>query len=168
MNYPPKVSEINIPTKYVTIITMTAIPTCSKMPCKGLFFCLFAIYQLRMLSSNNPRIALTIVAVSKLSNMSTGMANVIATRNFAIKVAKVDSRISLVLFFLSDSSEICTPSASENASAMAIVKIPPMTAIFRCVPKLNQTISPSVVMIHEVIQNANQVLSDCFIKFFTE
>ena len=69
-----------------------------------------------MLSNNNPQTALTIVDVTKLSNISTGMANVSATRNFAIKVAKVDSRISLVLFFLSDSSEICTQSASENVS----------------------------------------------------
>gem|GEM_PF-669739 len=144
---------------------MPAIHTCSKMPYQIFSFCLFAIYQLRMLSNNNHQIVLTIVAVIKLSNISTGIANVSATRNFAIKVAKVDSRISLVLFFLSDSSEICTPSASENASAIAMVNIPPMTAIFMCVPKLNQTMSPSVVMIHDVVPNANQVLNDCFIKY---
>ena len=56
------------------------------------------------------------------------------------------------------------PSASEHASAIAIVSIPPITAIFIFVQKLNQTISPSVVMIHEVTPNDNQVLSDCFIK----
>lgn len=57
------------------------------------------------------------------------------------------------------------PKASENASATAIVNIPPMTAIFRFVPKLNQIMSPSVVMIHEVIQNDNQVLIDCFMLY---
>jgi len=47
---------------------------------------------------------------------------------------------------------------------MAIVRIHPMTAIFKFVPTLSQIISPSVVMIPEVIQKANQVLSDCFME----
>jgi hypothetical protein len=40
-----------------------------------------------------------------------------------------------------------------------------MTAIFKFVPTLNPIINPRVVMIPEVIQNANQVLSDCFMDF---
>ena len=90
------------------------------------------------------------------------MMKVIATKNFATKVAIVDFQTSLELFLWSDSCEMWIHNASENASAMAIVRIHPMTAIFKFVPTLSQIISPSVVMIPEVIQKANQVLSDCF------
>jgi len=90
------------------------------------------------------------------------MMKVRATKNFAMKVAMVDSRIALIVFFLSDSWEMWIHKASLNASAIAIVKIPPMTAIFRCVPSASPTMSPSVVMIQEVMPKANQVLSGCF------
>jgi hypothetical protein len=42
------------------------------------------------------------------------------------------------------------PIASENESAIAIVRIPPITAIFKFVPELKPTIKPKVVIIPEV------------------
>ena len=52
------------------------------------------------------------------------------------------------------------PSASDNASAIAIVRIPPMTASVECVPESSQTIRPSVVIMPEVIQKFIQTLID--------
>jgi len=146
-------------------MTRTAIPICSLMTCRGFSFWLLAIYQLKIHKSANPHIALTIVATIRLEKISTGMMKVIATKNFAKKVAIVDSQTSFALFARSDSCEIWIHKASEQASAIAIVKIHPMTAIFKFVPTLNPIINPRVVMIPEVIQNANQVLSDCFMDF---
>lgn len=92
----------------------------------------------------------------------TGIRKVKAKKNFAAKVEIVDSQISLLVLVLSDSSEICIPKASEKASAMAIVNIPPITAGFEFVPALNPTIKPSVVMIPDVIPKKTPILSDCF------
>src|SRR3989338_1718721 len=55
------------------------------------------------------------------------------------------------------------PSASEKASAMAIVKIPPMTASRECVPACRPTIRPSVVMMPEVEPKLTPVLNDSLI-----
>jgi len=49
-----------------------------------------------------------------------------------------------------------------EASAMAIVKIPPTTAILDCVPECSPTISPRVVIIPEVKPKLTPVLSWCF------
>jgi hypothetical protein len=54
-----------------------------------------------------------------------------ANRNFEMKVENVASHISLPVCLFSDSSEICMPSASENASATAIVIMPPIKTITR-------------------------------------
>lgn len=96
---------------------------------------------------------------------STGTTKVSAKRNFEKNVDNVDSHVSRV-FLLSDSVEICIPRASENASAIAIVNIPPITASFEFVPELKPVISPRVVIIPEVIPKQIPILSDCFMNYF--
>lgn len=56
------------------------------------------------------------------------------------------------------------PRASEKASAIAIVKIPPRTANFECVPECKPTIKPKVVIIPEVMPKLNPTSNECFIK----
>jgi len=55
------------------------------------------------------------------------------------------------------------PSASEDASAIAIVNIPPITASFELVPELRPTINPRVVIIPEVKPKLNPTFNECFI-----
>ena len=91
------------------------------------------------------------------------MMNVDAKTNLDRKVEIVDSHISLVVCVPSDSSEIWMPNASENASAIAIVNIPPITASFEWVPACKPTINPSVVIIPEVKPKLNPTFNECFI-----
>ena len=55
------------------------------------------------------------------------------------------------------------PRASENASAIAIVNIPPMTASFEWVPERSPTINPRVVIMPEVNPKLNPTFSECVI-----
>jgi hypothetical protein len=89
-----------------------------------------------------------------------GIINVNAKRNLARKVAMVDSQICLGLETPLHSCETRIPSASDKASAIAIVRIPPMTASVECVPASSHTIRPSVVMMPDVIQKFIQTLMD--------
>jgi len=65
----------------------------------------------------------------------TGITKDKAIKNLQKKVDKVDSHISRVLCLFSDSSDMCIPIASDMESAIAIVTIPPITAIWDCVPE---------------------------------
>ena len=87
-----------------------------------------------MLSADRPQIMLTMIAVSRLSSMM-GMMNVSAKANFDKKVDTVDCHISFVVCVFSDSSAMWMPSASEKASAIAIVNMPPRTTSFEWVPE---------------------------------
>lgn len=58
------------------------------------------------------------------------------------------------------------PNASEKASAIAIVNIPPRTTSFEWVPECNPTINPSVVIIPEVKPKLNPVFIECFINYY--
>ncbi|BAW31461.1 MAG TPA: hypothetical protein PLO64_07125 [Methanothermobacter sp.] len=91
------------------------------------------------------------------------MTKVKAKTNLDKKVAKVDSHISLVVCLSSASSETWIPSASERASATAIVNIPPITTNFECVPEFKPTIKPKVVITAEVKPKLNPVLNECLI-----
>jgi len=55
------------------------------------------------------------------------------------------------------------PKASENASAIAIVNIPPRITSFEWVPECKPTIRPKVVMIPEVSPKQKPFLIDSFI-----
>ena len=57
------------------------------------------------------------------------------------------------------------PNASENESAMAMVKIPPSTTSFEWVPEFNPTINPRVVITPEVKPKLNPIFIECFIVF---
>ncbi len=89
------------------------------------------------------------------------MRNIKAKTNLEKNVETVDSHISLEECLISDSSEIWMPNASENASAIAIVSIPPITASFEFVPECRPTISPSVVIIPEVMPKLNPIFNEC-------
>ena len=52
--------------------------------------------------------------------------------------------------FFRDSSAVCMPNASENESANATVRIPPITAASECVEAFKPTINPNVVIIPDV------------------
>ena len=82
-----------------------------------------------MVKIENPHNTLTMVAVDS-SNRNTGTIKVMAKSNFAKKVVRVDSQISLSVCILSASSETWMPKASENASTIAMVNMPPITTSF--------------------------------------
>jgi len=92
-----------------------------------------------------------------------GTTNVTAKTNFERKVEIVDCQISFVVCLSSDSSDIWIPNASENASAIAIVNIPPMITSFEWVPECKPTIRPSVVIIPDVMPKLNPVFNECLI-----
>ena len=79
-----------------------------------------------------------------------GTAKVMANRSLVRKVAIVDPQISLLVWVFSDSSDIWIPRASENASAMAMVRIPPSTTRLEWVPEWRSTMRPRVVITAEV------------------
>jgi len=105
---------------------------------------------------------LMITAVDK-SQISSGTMNDDAMINFVKKVATVASHTALWLFRWLDSSEMWIPSASENASAIAIVRIPPMTMSFIPIPVFSPTINPRVVIIPDVNPKDTPIFIDSFI-----
>jgi hypothetical protein len=90
--------------------------------------------------------------------------NVKAKKNLARNVHIVDSQISLSVCLFSDSSETCIPNASEKASAIAMVSIPPIITSCECVPAWSPTIKPKVVIIPEVVPKQTPVLKDSLIN----
>ena len=79
--------------------------------------------------TENPHTRLAMTAADR-GRKRKGIANVMAKRNFDMNVAMVALQISLAVCAFSDSSEMWIPRASENASAIAIVRMPPNTATF--------------------------------------
>ena len=55
------------------------------------------------------------------------------------------------------------PRASEKASAIAMVNIPPRTTSFEWVPECKPTINPRVVIIPEVKPKLKPVFIECLI-----
>ncbi len=90
--------------------------------------------------------------------------NVAEKKNLEKKVATVDPHISFVVCLFSDSSEMWIPSASEKASAIAIVSMPPMITGLEWVPECRPTTNPSVVIIPDVIPKLNPIFKECIIK----
>jgi hypothetical protein len=125
---------------------------CSPITFHGFSFSSLAITKLNMPSNISPHAMLTSIAVDN-SRSIIGIMKVNAKTNFAANVAIVDSHISRTVCFVSASSDMCMPSASEKASATsatAIVIMPPRMTIFECVLESSPTIRPSVVMIPDV------------------
>jgi hypothetical protein len=102
------------------------------------------------------------IAVER-SNTKMGTMNVNANRNLEANVANVDSQISFVVWIFSASSETWMPRASEHASAIAIVKIPPIITNSDPEKEWRPTINPSVVIIAEVKPKHNPFLIESFI-----
>jgi len=111
-----------------------------------------------------PHARFAIIAVLNSRNM-IGIRNVSATRSFARKVERVASQTSEWEFFSEDSCEMWMLRASENASAIAIVRIPPMTANLREVAAFKPIITARVVMTPEVRPNAKPVFIEGFIEY---
>lgn len=114
-----------------------------------------------MLSRSSPQIMLIIIDVVS-SNIKTGIMKVNEKMNLKMNVNMVASQISFTVCMASASSDICMPSASENASATAMVSIPPITASFECVPECRPTINPRVVIIPDVDPKLIPTLNECF------
>ena len=107
---------------------------------------------------------LTIIAVDSVKR-NTGIKKVRAKKNLDSNVATVDNHICLCVWTFSDSSEIWMPRASDNASATAMMTIPPTTASLEWVPEWSPTISPNVVIVPEVNPKPIPVFNDsvsCF------
>ena len=132
------------------------------MTLHGAICCARAKKKLSVAKSKSPHAMLTRTAVVS-GRTSTGTTKVSAMISFAKNVAMVASQICIVgpLFF--DSSARWMPSASDMASATAIVRIPPITIARECVPECNPTIRPSVVITPDVRPKLNPVFQDDFI-----
>ena len=113
-------------------------------------------------SRRNPQTMLMMIAICN-GNKRIGTIKERAKINFEKNVAIVDSHISRVECTLSDSSDIWMPNESDMESAMAMISIPPITAISDPVLEFNPTINPSVVIIPEVRPKLNPFLIDNFI-----
>jgi len=109
----------------------------------------------------NPHARLILIAVCR-GKLKIGIRKVRAMTNFVRKVEMVASQTCLWLFLLEDSCEMWTLRASENASAIAIVRIPPMTAVLRVVAAFRPTIIPRVVIVPEVSPNASPTFREGF------
>jgi len=118
--------------------------------------------KLRAASRNNPQATLTMIAVVR-GKSRTGTTKVKAKINLAKKVYMVDSHISLVVCLFSDSSDIWIPRASENASAIAMISIPPRITPLEWVLECKPTISPMVVITPDVEPKHKPTFSECFI-----
>ncbi len=141
-------------------MTTMAINRCSPTTRQGFVPCSLPIAKLKSVIKSNPHKTLMIIATDNENN-NTGIKNVRAKKNLAKKVIKVDSQISFVVCLFSDSSEIWIPRASENASAIAMVRIPPITTILEWVPECNPTIKPRVVIIPDVEPKLKPVFKEC-------
>lgn len=60
------------------------------------------------------------------------------------------------------------PNASENASAIAMVNIPPIITALDPEKECNPTINPSVVIVAEVKPKHNPVFNECFIPITSQ
>lgn len=125
-----------------------------------LFFSCLATWKQRPVKISKPRIKLIKIAFGS-SNKRMGMAKVAVKMNLEIKVEKVACQISLSACLSSDSSEKWIPKASEKESAIARVKIPPITANFEFVPEAKPTIKPKAVITPEVKPKLKPTLKGC-------
>lgn len=112
-----------------------------------------------------PHVRFAFIAVFS-GSVNIGIRKVRAIVNFAKKVAIVVSQISLCDFSFEDSSEIWILRESENASAIAIVRTPAITAERSVVAAFSPTIIPRVVITPEVRPNVRPVFIDCLIELF--
>lgn len=101
-------------------------------------------------------------------NTITGTINVSAKISLKINVENVASHTCFVLVLDAASSEIWIPNESDNASAIAIIKIPPITISFECVDEFKPTINPRVVIIPDVSPNPSPFLNESFMMIKAE
>lgn len=121
---------------------------------------LFDIFRVNIDSNVNPKIMFVIIAVFNVRKI-TGIIKISAVRNFVVN-AEIVLLHTFFFEFPAVSSEMWIPNESENASAIAIVMIPPKTTNFECVPEKSPTINPRVVIIPEVIPKPKPFFIDFF------
>lgn len=114
---------------------------------------------MNVIRRNSPHARFTFTARDRSRNSNAIMKDE-ATISFVRNVDIVASQIALCLFRLLDSSAVWMPRASENESAIAIVRIPPITASLEPVPAFRPIIRPSVVIMPEVRPNDTPVFID--------
>ena len=147
------------------MITTIATDKCSEIIFIGFSFCKIANLKLSHVSMERPQKIFMTIA-NDVSKNKTGITKVKANKNFAKKVKTVESQISWWECWFSDSSEIWIPNASEKASAMAMVKIPPITTSRELLAELRPTIKPRVVIVADVSPKLTPVLRDSSIFLF--
>ncbi len=101
-------------------------------------------------------------AVVRLNN-KIGIKNEIPKMNFERKVAEVACQI-FFCFVLTDSSEMCIPNESDNASAIAITITPDITTSLEFVEKFKPINKPKVVIMPDVKPKLKPCLIALFIK----
>jgi len=116
---------------------------------------------LKIIIRRKPHARFIFMAVGR-SKIMKGTMKEDATINFVRKVDTVASQISFCLLPFLDSSDMWMPRASENASAIATVRIPPMIASLSPVPAFSPIIRPSVVIIPEVSPKLTPIFVDSF------
>lgn len=117
-----------------------------------------------MMIRRRPHAMLMMIAIGR-ANRKIGIRKERAMISFVKKVVAVASQIAFFPFRFEDSSETWMPRASENASAIAIVRIPPMTASLEPVPVFSPTIIARVVIIPEVRPKDMPVFIGSFILY---
>jgi len=108
---------------------------------------------------NSPHAMLIFIAVARLK-IRIGIRNDRATISFVKNVEAVASQIAFLPFRFEASCAMWIPSESENASAIATVRIPPMTASLRFVAAFSPIIIPRVVIIPDVSPNDIPIFID--------
>ncbi len=107
--------------------------------------------------SATPQRMLRMTAVCS-SNSKTGTRKVKAKMNFETKVEMVASQTSFALLPFFVSWETWMPKASDKASAIAMLKLPPMSTSLDPVEAKRPIIKPRVVMVPEVKPKPRPIL----------
>ncbi len=136
------------------IITITAIAKCS-ITCLSLFSLEFRNREVITIKVNPQTMSIMIAVCSEKNR--TGIAKVRAKMNFEAKVDNVASH-TFFLDFLVVSCETWMPMASENASAIAMLSIPPIITSLECVLENKPIIRPRVVITAEVNPKPRPIL----------
>lgn len=146
-------------------MTKIVMERCSIIIWWGFTFCSLAIKKLKVVIRIRPQITLAIMALGRVK-IRTGIIKVRAKKNLVRKVEAVAVQTSLVVWQFSDSSEMCMPKASDKASAMAMVKMPPITTKEEPVAESRPIIRPKVVITPEVRPKLKPFFIECFMNFF--
>lgn len=112
------------------------------------------IKRFKKIINNRPQTILIIIAEFKENNKN-GIIKDNAKINFPIKTLIADLSACFFVVPLSEIFREYTPKESDKESAIAILKIPPITASLEAVAPINPTMTPRVVKTPEEMPYAN-------------